>query len=258
MNDAFHELARRELGRHPAPPRDHAGDALRAGHAARGRRRARRTRLTEAVLSVVPALAPLLRRGRPDQPDDRPTQGILPGEGGPEAIPRRGKRDDEADFVAFAKASAHRLEQAAYLMCRDWHLAQDLTQATLIKIYLTWARTGRAGDDRYPYARTVLLRLLLDHKRLRRSSEVVADTNAWPPGIAEEPEPATRITLLSALGTLPPRDRAIVVLRYWEDQSVAATAEALGIREEVVRTRSARALATLRTRLGTDPDLLAH
>ncbi|MFC7479798.1 hypothetical protein ACFQX7_06825 [Luedemannella flava] len=90
VNDAFHELARRELGRHPAPPRDHAGDALRAGHAARGRRRARRTRLTEAVLSVVPALAPLLRRGRPDQPDDRPTQGILPGEEAPRRFPDAG------------------------------------------------------------------------------------------------------------------------------------------------------------------------
>ena len=60
-----------------------------------------------------------------------------------------------------------------------------------------------------------------------------------------------------ALATLSVRDRAIVVLRYWEVQSVAATAEALGVSAEMVRTRSARALARLRERLGTDVELLS-
>jgi RNA polymerase sigma factor (sigma-70 family) len=60
-----------------------------------------------------------------------------------------------------------------------------------------------------------------------------------------------------ALATLSVRDRAIVVLRYWEDQSVAATAEALGVSAEMVRTRSVRALARLRERLGTDVELLS-
>ena len=66
------------------------------------------------------------------------------------------QRDDE--FLAFAQASAPRLQQAAYLMCRDWHLAQDLTQATLTRVYLAWGRIDRAGADRYAYARTVLMR----------------------------------------------------------------------------------------------------
>ena len=68
----------------------------------------------------------------------------------------------DAEFVEFATASARRLSQAAYLMCRDWHLAQDLTQSALTKVYLAWSRIGRDGGDRYAYARTVLLRLVLD------------------------------------------------------------------------------------------------
>jgi len=163
------------------------------------------------------------------------------------------RRDDE--FVAFAHASAQRLQQAAYLMCRDWHLAQDLTQATLTKVYLAWARIGPTGD-RYAYARTVLMRQFLDHRRLRSSGELTAEHLSEGSRAPSAADPTTRLTLLQALATLPARDRAIVVLRYWEDQSVAATAEALGITAEVVRTRSVRALARLRGRLGTDVELL--
>jgi RNA polymerase sigma-70 factor (sigma-E family) len=162
-------------------------------------------------------------------------------------------RDDE--FLAFAHASAGRLQQAAYLMCRDWHLAQDLTQATLTKVYVAWARIGRGGGDRYAYARTVLMRQFLDHRRLRSSGEV-ATAAVEPPGAPSSADPATRLTLLQALATLPVRDRAILVLRYWEDQSVAATAEALGISADLVRTRTVRALAVLRKRLGADLELL--
>jgi RNA polymerase sigma-70 factor (sigma-E family) len=165
----------------------------------------------------------------------------------------RGGRDEE--FLAFARECTHRLQQAAYLMCRDWHLAQDLTQATLTKVYLAWTRIGRTGGDRYAYARTVLMRQFVDHRRRRSSGEVATeqvDVNA----VGTDDDPATRLTLLGALAALPVRDRAILVLRYWEDQSVAATAETLGITAEMVRTRSVRALARLRECLGADAELL--
>jgi RNA polymerase sigma-70 factor (sigma-E family) len=165
----------------------------------------------------------------------------------------RAARDDE--FLAFAHASAGRLQQAAYLMCRDWHLSQDLTQATLAKVYVAWARIGRGGGDRYAYARTVLMRQFLDHRRLRSSGEVATGAVELPPA-RFAPDPTTRLTLLQALASLPVRDRAILVLRYWEDQSVAATAEALGVSADLVRTRSVRALAVLRDRLGTDLEVL--
>lgn len=162
-------------------------------------------------------------------------------------------RDDE--FLAFAQASAPRLQQAAYLMCRDWHLAQDLTQTTLTRVFLSWGRIGRAGADRYAYARTVLMRQFLDHRRLRSSTEM-ATAQVDPARAAVPDDPTTRLTVLAALALLPVRDRAILVLRYWEDQSVAVTAQTLGISAELVRTRSLRALAQLRERLGTDLEQL--
>jgi RNA polymerase sigma factor (sigma-70 family) len=163
------------------------------------------------------------------------------------------RRDEE--FLDFARECAHRLQQAGYLMCRDWHLAQDLTQATLTRVYLAWARIGRTGADRYAYARTVLMRQFLDHRRLRSSDEVSL-ASVEPARTATGPDPSTRLTLLQALATLPVRDRAILVLRYWEDQSVAATSETLGLSPDLVRTRSVRALAQLRERLGEDVELL--
>jgi RNA polymerase sigma-70 factor (sigma-E family) len=160
----------------------------------------------------------------------------------------------EDEFVEFARASASRLQQAAYLMCRNWHLAQDVTQTALTKVYLAWRRVGRDGGDPYAYARTVLLRVLLDHKRLKRSGEVATETTRET--ATEQSDPATRLTLLAALSVLAPRDRAIVVLRYWEDQSVELTAEVLGLSPAVVRSRSVRALSTLRGHLGADKDAL--
>jgi Sigma-70, region 4 len=84
------------------------------------------------------------------------------------------------------------------------------------------------------------MRQFLDHRRRRSSAEVRAEVRAEDvdafSATGPAPDPTTRLTLLQALATLPVRDRAIVVLRYWEDQSVAATAEALDITPELVRT----------------------
>ena len=100
------------------------------------------------------------------------------------------------------------------------------------------------------YTRKVLLRTFLSHRRLRRSAE-------WPVQVVpdagtDEPDPGIRLDLLAALRQLRPADRAVLVLRYWEDLSVARTAELLGIRETTCRVRSTRALARLRALL---PDL---
>ncbi|GAB2705047.1 sigma-70 family RNA polymerase sigma factor [Kitasatospora kifunensis] len=155
---------------------------------------------------------------------------------------------NEADFTAFAEANAIRLRQIAYLMCRDWHLAQDLTQTTLTKMYLAWNRLARQSSDPFSYARKVLLNTLLDHKRLRSSSELTVDQ--LPDRAEQGDSTAERLTLLDALELLPRRDRAIVLLRYWEDQSVEATAEILGLSNSVVKSQSMRALAVLRQHLG--------
>ncbi len=161
---------------------------------------------------------------------------------------------NESDFTAFAEASAIRLRQIAYLMCRDWHLAQDLTQTTLTKMYVAWNRIGRKDGDPFVYARKVLLNTLLDHRRLRSSSEVTMDQ--LPDGPAKADTTAVRLTLLDALALLSERDRAIVLLRYWEDFSVEATAEILGVTGSVVKMQSMRGLAALRGHLGADREAL--
>ncbi|WP_371496067.1 sigma-70 family RNA polymerase sigma factor [Kitasatospora sp. NBC_00374] len=161
---------------------------------------------------------------------------------------------DDAEFTAFAEAAALRLRQIAYLMCRDWHLAQDLTQTTLTKMYVAWNRVNRGDGDPFIYARKILLNALIDHRRRRSSSELTADQL---PEAARAADPTdVRLTLLGALALLPRRSRAIVLLRYWEDHSVAVTAEILGVKPSVVKSQSMRALATLREHLGEDRELL--
>jgi RNA polymerase sigma factor (sigma-70 family) len=95
----------------------------------------------------------------------------------------------------------------------------------------------------------------LDHKRLKSSAEVPTDVVPDRPAVADAAE--VRITLLDALGHLSPRDRAIIVLRYWEDHSVQTVAELLGLSPGVVKVQSMRALASLRALLGEDEALPA-
>ncbi|WP_460530566.1 sigma factor-like helix-turn-helix DNA-binding protein, partial [Flindersiella endophytica] len=95
-----------------------------------------------------------------------------------------------------------------------------------------------------------LFRTFVSHRRLRSNSELPSEQ--LPEGAAPVGDPALRLALFEALGKLSPRDRAIVVLRYWEDRSIEETAAVLGVRNGVVRTRSSRALQRLRALLGND------
>ncbi|GID59196.1 RNA polymerase sigma24 factor [Actinoplanes couchii] len=158
------------------------------------------------------------------------------------------------DFTRFASASTARLHSSAFQLCRDWHLAQDLTQATLAKLFLSWDRA--ADSDNLPaYAQKVLLRVYLDHRRRRSSTETV-------PGDLREPEysmsPELRITLQDALSRLPVRDRAIVMLRYYADHSVEQVAQELDVPITVVKSQTRRSLIKLRHMLsGERPTLFA-
>jgi RNA polymerase sigma-70 factor (sigma-E family) len=154
--------------------------------------------------------------------------------------------DTEVDFVEFARVAAPRLRHLAFLMCRDWHLGQDFVQITLAKMFVSWKRISRV-ENLDAYSRKVLYRVLVDHRRVRSSQEVVTPTG---PEHAWEQPVELRLTLIEALGRLPVRDRAIVVLRYWEDQSVETVAEVLGISTAVVKTQSLRSLSRLRELLG--------
>jgi RNA polymerase sigma-70 factor (sigma-E family) len=151
------------------------------------------------------------------------------------------------DFVEYARVAAGQLRRTAYLLCRDWDLAADLTQTTLARMFVQWPRITRR-DNPHAYARQVLSRAFLDHHRSKRSHEVVTAEFGDVPAAMEDSD--LRLTLIDALGRIPPRDRAIVVLRYWEDLSVESVAEILGLSAGTVTSQSARSLARLRQLLG--------
>lgn len=155
------------------------------------------------------------------------------------------RRDDE-EFVAFAAASRDRLRRTAYLMCGDWHRAADLTQEALIRVYVAWPRLERRGGLA-SYARSAVVSAAIDASRRRSSREVpvTADDQA-PSGQDVAGAVTERSALLLALSRLPARQRACVVLRYYEDLSVADVAALLGVSEGTVKSQTSRALVTLR------------
>jgi RNA polymerase sigma-70 factor (sigma-E family) len=155
----------------------------------------------------------------------------------------------EDEFTEFAIARAGRLREIAFLMCGDWHQAQDLTQQTLTKVYVSWRRI-RSRDNVDAYARRVLLRELLNERRLRRSSErPVADVPEAP---AVSSDPDLRLTLLQALATIPAKRRAVIILRYWDDHSVERVAEIMQLSTSAVKSLTVRGLADVRAALDAE------
>jgi len=162
---------------------------------------------------------------------------------------RRSARD--TSFVEFVDARRALLVRTAYLLCGDWHRAEDLAQHALTKLYVAWPRVvGRGGED--AYARRVLLNVARDEwRRSRRRPEVVTPDHADRPSRADD-SVEDRDALLRALGELSPGQRQVVVLRFWMDLSVDDVAHDLGISAGTVKSQSARALGRLREALGED------
>ena len=148
------------------------------------------------------------------------------------------------EFVEFAAAASPRLRRMAFLLCGDWHTAEDLVQTTLAKVFVSW-RKIRRREAEHAYASRTLVNTYLAGKRLKRSEEVL--TSKLPEREIQSPAPETRIVVLNALATLPPKSRAVVVLRYWADLSVDQVADILGCSPGNVKSQSARALDKLRT-----------
>ncbi|MFC6152635.1 SigE family RNA polymerase sigma factor [Nocardioides yefusunii] len=145
-------------------------------------------------------------------------------------------------FDDFVHSTGTRLMRTAVLLTGDRSTAEDLLQNAYARLFSKWKQVRRA-DHPLAYARRVMLRLHLDEKRRRRIVEVHTEAETSAPGS----DPTTRLALMQALATLSALDRAVVVLRYWEDLSVADTAEQLGLSPVTCRTRSHRALKHLRT-----------
>ncbi len=160
---------------------------------------------------------------------------------------------DEAAFVEFAEAARGRLRRTAYLLCGDWEQASDHVQEGLIRVYVAWPRLTRAGRE-HGYARRAVVSAFLDHSRRRSSTEVPSEPDRNVPSRQDVAESvALRAALMSALADLPLRQRACVVLRYFEDLSVAYTAAVLGCSEGTVKSQTSRALASLRSTFEGSP-----
>ena len=155
---------------------------------------------------------------------------------------RRDRR--EAEFTEFYLARRMPLRRTAYLIVRDWHVAEDLTQQSMVKLYAAWPRVRSETVD--AFARRVVVNECLSHLRRRRDVPV----HVLPDRAEGGPEPSV-LDVGTALGLLPPRQRAIVALRFLDDLSVADVATALGITDGTVKSQTAKALATLRTHLPT-------
>ncbi|MFI9809097.1 SigE family RNA polymerase sigma factor [Streptomyces sp. NPDC052301] len=164
---------------------------------------------------------------------------------------RSSGRDGHEGYSEFAAARAGHLYRSACLLTGgDTHLAEDLVQEALGRVYLRWDRVSRA-DNPAAYAQTVLTRSFLTHQR-RHSTRRERATDVLPEvsGPDAAGEASLRLTLLAALGQLSAKDRAVVVLRYWEDRSIEEAAAAMNTSPAAVRTRCVRALARLRALLG--------
>lgn len=149
--------------------------------------------------------------------------------------------DSERAFAAYVVARRRALLRSAWLLTGDWHLAEDLVQTALAKAYLAWRRM----DAPDAYVRRVLMTTYVTWWRRRWNGEQptadLPDTAA-----AHGVDYDVRHQVYDVLRTLPRRQRAVVVLRYFEDLTEAETAAALGCSVGTVKSQNARAMARLR------------
>ncbi len=153
----------------------------------------------------------------------------------------------DADFDEFVRATWPALYRTAYLMLGDRAEAEDLVQSALAKTYASWGRV-RDLSAAPGYARTTLLNTAKSW--FRRTSWRNEHPTEVLPEHGHDSDPTDRPAVIVALGQLPPRQRAVVVLRYYDDLSVAETAAALGIAEGTVKSQTSDALDRLRGLLG--------
>ena len=160
---------------------------------------------------------------------------------------------DEASYREFVSVRRRALLRTAFLLTGEWHAAEDLVQETLTKLYVSWRRV-RCRDDLDGYARRTMLNAYIDSTRRpwRREHTVdVVPDGAGGGDPADGSDPRARHRLITALAAVPPRQRAVLVLRYWEDLSVEQVAGLLGCSPGNVKSQSSRGLDKLRELLGS-------
>ena len=162
----------------------------------------------------------------------------------------------ESEFDSFVRARSASLLRTAVLLTGNLHDGQDLLQNSLLRTYRRWQA---ASDNPVPYVRRVMINLSQDRRRnlLRRPTTVELGSDRDPSAPDTSTEIVDRDALLQALGHLPRRQRTVLVLRYWEDLSLAETADLMECSIGTVKSQSHKALASLRIAL-SDTWILAE
>lgn len=162
-----------------------------------------------------------------------------------------GPLETDAGFSEYVAAHADQVRFTAYLLCGDWHEAEDLAQAAFVRLYLVWGRIDRT-EPINAYVRKIVTRAYLnERRRLWRKLERLTSAPPEPPS-APAPAPEQRMLVMWALAQVPRRQRAALVLRYWEDLSLVDTADVLGCSVGNVKSQCARGLQRLRELLPSD------
>jgi RNA polymerase sigma-70 factor (sigma-E family) len=154
----------------------------------------------------------------------------------------------DAEVADYVHARLSWLRVLAFRLCQDWQRGDDLVQATITDLYVHWGRAS-AATHIDAYARTILVRKYLSERRSGWSRRV-----SLPGDVPERParlaDPDGSLDLRNAVGGLPARQRAVVVLRFYCDLTIEETARELGCSQGTVKSQTAKALATLRQAIG--------
>lgn len=158
---------------------------------------------------------------------------------------------NEQEYVEYLRVRLHKLHRAAYLLCGDVHLAEDLVQSTALVLYRKW-RVVRAADNVDAYVHRMLVNQFLGERR-RPWSRVLLSDRTPEQAAPQSPGVDERDAVRGALARLGRRQRAVLVLRYFCDLTVADTAAVMDCSTGTVKSQTARALATMRQLLDDAP-----
>lgn len=153
----------------------------------------------------------------------------------------------DAEFTEFVAARMTALRRVAYLLCQDWHRADDLVQVAITKLYANWHRAS-VMDHTEAYLRTILVREYISERRSGWARKVSLDGGV-PEWASPQPDRDAMLDMNAALTGLPPRQRATIVLRFYCDLTVDQVADVLGCTPGTVKSQTAKGLGAMRVAL---------
>jgi RNA polymerase sigma-70 factor (sigma-E family) len=156
--------------------------------------------------------------------------------------------DGPAGFHEYVAARQTALIRGAFLLTGDWQVAEDLVQSALVRVWPHWRRITRHGTDPDAYVRRVITNQFISGRRRRWRDEITVAVLPDRPAAGDAFEMADlKANLHLLLSSLPPRQRAVLVLRFYHDLTEAATADVLGCTVGTVKSQTAKALTRLRS-----------